>query len=90
MKACGLDRLPDRRTYDRRFELISFDIKVRIDAMGLLFINEGLIDSCVVSVDSALLKAKGRVRDGSNMKKNEIPRLGIDTDAKWDYSRTNI
>jgi len=40
MKACGLDRLPDRRTFDRRFKLISFDTKARIDAMGLLFINK--------------------------------------------------
>ncbi len=61
MKACGLDRLPDRRTLDRRFKLISFDIKARIDAIGLLFINGGLIDSCVASVDSSLLKAKGHV-----------------------------
>ena len=58
--------------------------------MGLLFINEGLIESCVVSVDSALLKAKGRAWNRSNMKKNEVPRSGIDTDAKWGYNRTNI
>ncbi len=88
MKACGLDRLPDRRTLDRRFKLISFDIKARIDAIGLLFINGGLIDSCVASVDSSLLKAKGHVWHRSNMKKNEVPRSGIDTDAKWGYSRT--
>ena len=88
MKACGLDRLPDRRTLDRRFKLISFDIKARIDAIGLLFINGGLIDSCVASVDSSLLKAKGHVWHKSSMEKNEVPRSGIDTDAKWGYSRT--
>lgn len=88
MKGCGLDRLPDRRTFDRRFKVISFDIKTRIDAMGLLFINEVLIDSCVAAVDSSLLKAKGHIWHKSSMRKNIIPHSGIDTDAKWGYSRT--
>ena len=88
MKACGLDRLPDRRTFDRRFKLISFDTKARIDAMGLLFINEGLIDSCVAAVDSSLLKAKGHVWHKSSMEKNEVPCSGIDTDARWGFSRS--
>ena len=41
MRACGLDRFPDRRTFDRRFKTISIDIRSRIDAMGMLFIKEG-------------------------------------------------
>ncbi len=88
MKACGLDRLPDRRTFDRRFRTISFDIRGRIDAMGILFVKEGLVDSCIVSVDSSMLRAKGHVWHRSSMKKNVIPRSGIDTDARWGYSRT--
>ncbi len=88
MRACGLDRLPDRRTFDRRFKTISFDIKERIDAMGLLFIREGVVDSCVAAVDSSLLKAKGHVWHRSSMEKNEVPRSGIDTDARWGFSRT--
>ena len=86
MKVCGLDRLPDRRTFDRRFKTISIDIRSRIDAMGMLFIKDGLIDP-IVSVDSSLLKAKGHVWLRSNTK-NEVSRSGIDTDAKWGYSRT--
>ena len=81
-----MDRLPDRRTFDRRFKVISIDIRSRIDAMGMLFIKDGLVDS--ISVDSSLLKAKGHVWLRSNMKKNEVPRSGIDTDAKWGFSRT--
>jgi len=88
MKACGLDRLPDRRTFDRRFRVISFDIKSRIDAMGMLFIKEGLVDASVVSVDSSLLKARGHVWHRSSMRKNEVPRSGIDTDARWGFSKT--
>ncbi len=87
MESCGLDRLPDRRTFDRRFKTISIDIRSRIDAMGILFIKDGLVGP-LVSVDSSLLKAKGRVWNRSNMKKNEVPRSGIDTDAKWGFSRT--
>lgn len=88
MKACGLDRLPDRRTFDRRFKTISSDIKTRIDAMGMLFIEEKLIDSCVAAVDSSLFRAKGHVWHRSSMKRKEIPRSGIDTDARWGFSRS--
>ena len=56
--------------------------------MGMLFIKDGLVDPAIISVDSSLLKAKGHVWHRSNMKKNEVPRSGIDTDAKWGYSRT--
>jgi len=88
MKACGLDRLPDRRTFDRRFKTVALDIKVRIDAMGALFVKERLIDPYIASVDSCLLKAKGHVWHKSSMKKNVVPRSGIDTDARWGFSRS--
>lgn len=90
MKACGLeDRLPDRRTFDRRFRTISSDVRSRIDAMGWLFISEGLVDPYIVSVDSSLLKAKrGIIWHKTSMKKNVMPRSGIDTDARWGFSRT--
>lgn len=73
MKACGLDRLPDRRTFDRRFKAISFDIKSRVDAMGTLFVKGRLVDLHSVSVDSCLLRAKGHVWHKSSMKKNTVP-----------------
>jgi len=79
--------LPDRRTFDRRFKTISIDIRSRIDAMCMLFIKDGLVDP-IVSVDSSLLKGKGHVWHRSNMKKNEVPRSCIDTDALWGFSRT--
>ncbi len=56
--------------------------------MGILFIKDGLVDPAIISVDSSLLKAKGHVWHRSNMKKNEVPRSGIDTDARWGFSRT--
>ncbi len=88
MKACGLDRLPDRRTFDRRFKVISVDIRSRMDAMGMPFVKDGLADPAIISVDGSLLKAKGHAWHKSGMGKNEVPRSGIDSDAKWGFSRT--
>ncbi len=88
MKSCGLDRLPDRRTFYRRFKVISIDIRSRIDVMGMLFIKDGLVEPSIVSVDSSLLKAKGYVWHKSSMKKNEAPLSGIDTDVREGFSRT--
>jgi hypothetical protein len=33
-EACGLDTIPDRRTFDMRLKTISTDIRERIAAMG--------------------------------------------------------
>ena len=53
MKACGLNSLPNRRTFDRRLEKISIDIKERISIMGNMFGK--IVDPYIVSVDSTLL-----------------------------------
>ncbi len=65
MIACGLHRIPDRRTFDRRLRNIASDggdedLGPRIDPMGQLFVDEKLIDPYIVSVDSTLLRARGR------------------------------
>jgi hypothetical protein len=88
MVACGLDRIPDRRTFDRRFEAESLALRPRIDAMGELFVGERLVDPYIVSVDSTLLKARGHVWHKTSMQKNSVPYSGIDTDARWGKSRT--
>ena len=87
--ACGLVSIPCRRTFDRRLKTISTDIKERISAMGYLFVIEEIVDSYIAAIDSTLLKATGPVWHKSSMKKGEVPRSGIDTDAKWGYSHTN-
>ncbi len=87
--ACGLIKIPSRRTIDRRLKTISTDIKQRISTIGYLFVTEGLVvDHSITAVDSTLLKAKGSVWHKSSMKKGEVPRPGIDTDARWGYSHT--
>ncbi len=88
MKACGLTQIPDRRTFDRRLRTISTDIKERIVVMTNHFIYEGMIDPYIVAIDSTLLKAKGHIWHKSSMKKDIVPRSGIDTDARWGFSHT--
>ena len=88
LKACGLIRLPDRRTFDRRLKTIYPDIKERISSMGNLFVKEKLVDPYIVSVDSTLLRAKGHLWHKSSMIKGVVPRSGIDTDARLGFSHS--
>ena len=83
LKACGLTNLPDRRTFDRRLEKISIDIKERISIMGNMFVKEKFVDPYVISVDSTLLKAKGHLWHKSSMITRVVPHSGIDVDARW-------
>ena len=87
-RACGLDRVPDRRTFDRRFNATSLGLRPRIGAMGELFVEERLVDPYIASVDSTLLRARGHVWHKSSMEKGSVPWSGIDTDARWGKSRT--
>jgi hypothetical protein len=88
MKECGLSRIPNRRTFDRRLATISIDIKNRITIMGELFLRDKIVDPSILSADSTLIKAKGNVWHKSSIKKKTVPRSGIDTDAMWGFSHT--
>jgi len=94
MVACGLRRIPDRRTFDRRLKSISSDdsdnnLRQRIDAIGQLFVDEKLVDPYIVCVDSTMLRAKrGLQWHAKDMKENRVPYSGIDTEARWGKSRT--
>jgi hypothetical protein len=93
MMACGLDRIPDRRTFDRRLKNISADgsdedLRPRIDAMGETFVREKIVDPYVVSVDSSLLKARGGMWHKASMEMGVVPHRSIDTDARWGKSKT--
>ena len=88
MKRCGLSRIPNRRTFDRRLATISNDIKNRITTMGELFLRDKIVDPSILSADSTLIRAKGHVWHKSSMKKKVLPCSGIDTDAMWGFSHT--
>jgi hypothetical protein len=77
LKACGLIRLPDRRTFDRRLKTISPDIKERISSMGNLFVKEKLVDPYIVSVDSTLLRAKGHLWHKSSIIKRVVYHIQV-------------
>ena len=84
LKVCKIQQIPDRRTLDRRFQ--NLPISTIINNMGNLFVSEKLVDD--TSVDASMLKAKGPVWYKSDMTQNRLPISGIDTDAKWGYSKS--
>ncbi len=88
MKGCGLSRIPGRRTFDRRLATLSDDIKNRITTMRELFVRDKIIDTSILSADSALIKARGYVWHKSSMEEGVVPHSGIDTDAMWGFSHT--
>jgi hypothetical protein len=87
MAACGLDMLPDRRTFDRRFKIMP--IRDVIEMMGTRFVTERLVDGSMVSVDSSMIRARnGYIWHRKQMTHGMIPRSGIDIDARWGFSGT--
>ncbi len=80
--ACGLIKIPSRRTFDRRLKTISTDIKQRISTIGYLFVAEGMVSSSDNRSGYSLLKANGILWHTSFMK-GAGPCSGIDTDARW-------
>ena len=86
LKVCRLQQIPDRRTIDRRFQVLP--ISTIINNMGNLFVSERLVDDISASVDSTMLQAVGPVWHKSDIKQNRLPIAGIDTDAKWGYSKS--
>lgn len=56
--------------------------------MGCMFVSEGMINPFITTIDSTLIKASGPVWYKSSIKKRIVPRVGLDTDARWGYSHT--
>jgi hypothetical protein len=87
MRACGLDKLPDRRTFDRRFKILP--LQQIIGTIGVRFLTEYLSDVSIVSVDSTMIGAKnGHIWHKKQMMQGIISRPGIDTDARWGFARS--
>ena len=82
MKACGLDRVPDRRTFDRRFKKVP--AQQAVCKMGKMFVADGLADASTVCVDGTKIHAKKRiVWHNKDRKLGILPWSGIDVDARW-------
>lgn len=81
-KACGIDKVPDRRTFDRRFKTLPLEDIVA--ATGRCFITHKFIDAAVVAIDSMIMNAWSYlVHHKKDKGAGKKPRPGIDTDAEW-------
>ena len=87
-KACGIDKVPDRRTFDRRFKALPLEDVVA--AIGRCFITYKFIDAAVVAIDSMIMKAwRYLVHHKKDKEAGKKPRPGIDTDAEWTKKHGN-
>ena len=86
LQVCKLNKIPDRRTIDRRFQVLP--IGKIISTMGNIFLSDKLVNNLSASVDSSMLQAAGSIWHKSDIKKNRLPIAGIDVDAKWGFSNS--
>ena len=84
-QACGLDRIPDRRTLDRRLAEIAGEAERQIVALGLVLLVEGVTAGYVAASDGSAFKAQGPVGHKKDKAAGRIPKglTGLDTDADW-------
>jgi hypothetical protein len=86
--ACGLGRIPDRRTLDRRLGEIGPQAERQIAALGLVLSLEGVTDGSAAASDGSAFAAAGPVWHKKDKKAGRIPDglHGLDVDADWIYS----
>ena len=86
-KACGLEKMPDRRTFDRRFA--KFNFKDLVGYMGKEFVIRDFVNAVIVAIDSTNMKAyRGHVHHKKDKEAGRVPRPGIDTEAAWTRKRS--
>ena len=83
--ACGLVRIPDRRTLDRRLDEIAPQAEVQIQALGLTLSLEVVSDATVGASDGSAFATRGPVWHKKDKKAGIIPEglHGVDTEADW-------
>jgi hypothetical protein len=83
--ACGLVRIPNRRTLDRRLGEIGLEAERQIAALGLALSLEGVTDGSMAASDGSAFAAAGPVWHKTDKKANHIPDgvPGLDKDADW-------
>lgn len=75
--ACGLQRIPNRRTLDRRLQDIAAQAEAQIRALGLVLTLEAVTDTSVAASDGSAFATHdpvGHIPDGLH---------GLDTEADW-------
>lgn len=83
--ACGLARLPDRRTLDRRLAAIAAQAEAQIQALGLALSLEAVTDATVAASDGSAFATPGPVWHKQDKEAGMIPKglHGVDTEADW-------
>jgi hypothetical protein len=83
--ACGLARVPDRRTLDRRLAGIGLEAERQIAALGLVLSLEAVTDGSVAASDGSAFEACGPVWHKKDKEAGCIPDglHGLDVDADW-------
>jgi hypothetical protein len=86
--ACGLARIPDRRTLDRRLADIGLEAERQIAALGLALSLEAVTDGSVAASDGSAFEAAGPVWHKKDKKAGRVPDglHGLDVQADWIYS----
>jgi hypothetical protein len=88
MAACGLPKVPHRRTLDSRMAEIAPHGEEQIRALGLVLFLEQITDSSTSASDGSVFEAKGPVWHKSDKEEGRIPAglRGLDQEADWIYS----
>lgn len=83
--ACGLARIPDRRTLDRRLAEIAPQAEVQIQALGLTLSLEAVTDATVAASDGSAFATPGPVWHKKDKAAGIIPDglRGMDRQADW-------
>jgi hypothetical protein len=83
--ACGLARIPDRRTLDRRLSEIVPQAEAQIQALGLVLSLEAVTDATVAASDGSAFTTPGPVWHKADKQVGIIPQglRGLDTEADW-------
>jgi len=83
--SCGLVRMPDRRTLDRRLVEIAPQAETQIQALGLVLSLEAVTDASVAASDGSAFATPGPVWHKADKQAGIIPEglRGLDTEADW-------
>jgi hypothetical protein len=84
-QACGLTRIPDRRTLDRRLVEIAPEAEAQIKGLGLALSIESVTDATVAASDGSAFAACGPVWHKKDKAAGMVPEglHGLDTQADW-------
>src|SRR5258708_13150045 len=84
-QACGLGRIPDRRTLDRRLVEIGPEAEEQIQVLGLALSIESVTDASVAASDGSAFATPGPVWHKKDKAAGIIPEglHGLDTEADW-------